>query len=78
VIRTHDTELEISAHRTTICSEMTGFHARLERCNACWGGAEAPQGIRPCRVVCSAGLRWCGGWRRTSLRGFHDQSQIEA
>jgi hypothetical protein len=42
------------------------------------GAAEAPQGITPCRVVCSAGLRWCGGWRRTNLRGFHDQTQIEA
>jgi hypothetical protein len=42
------------------------------------GATEAPQGITPCRVVCSAGLRWCGGWRRTNLRGFHDQTQIEA
>jgi hypothetical protein len=42
------------------------------------GWSEAPQGIAPCRVVCSAGLRWCGGWRRTNLRGFHDETQIEA
>jgi len=34
--------------------------------------------ITPCRVVCSVGLRWCGGWRRTNLRGSHDQTQIEA
>ncbi len=42
------------------------------------GWPEVPQGIAPCRVVCSAGLRWCGGWRRTNLRGFHDETQIEA
>jgi len=42
------------------------------------GWPEAPQGIAPCRVVCSAGLRWCGGWRRTNLRGSYDQTQIEA
>jgi hypothetical protein len=42
------------------------------------GCGQGAQGITPCPVVCSAGLRWCGGWRRTNLRGFHEQTQIEA
>ena len=41
-------------------------------------GPRRPKGIMPCRVVCSAGLRWCGGWRRTNLRGSHDQAQNQA
>jgi len=32
-----------------------------------------PIGSRPAGWFCSAGLRWCGGWRRTNLRGSHDQ-----
>ena len=42
------------------------------------GWPRRPLGIAPCRVVRSVGLRWCGGWRRTNLRGFNDQTQIEA
>jgi hypothetical protein len=41
------------------------------------GRSRGASRITPCRVVCSAGLGWCGGWRRASVRGSHDQVQIE-
>jgi hypothetical protein len=31
------------------------------------GAAKARFGDLPCRVLAWAGLRWCGGWRRTNL-----------
>jgi hypothetical protein len=52
------------------CSEMTGFHARSERCCAdFWGAKVRFWGERPARLFGLAGLRWCGGWRRAHLRG---------
>jgi len=36
--------------------------------------AKARFRVLPCRVIARAGLRWCGGWRRVNLRGFHDQA----
>src|SRR5258705_12577899 len=40
--------------------------------------AKARFRVLPCRVIARAGLRWCGGWRRMNLRGFHDQAQNQA
>jgi len=39
---------------------------------------QSASGSGPAWCFTRAGLRWCGGWRRSNLRGSHDQVQIEA
>ena len=77
-IRTYGTEVAISARSGDYLLRNDWLLPLIGALLCRLGAAEAPQGIAPCRVVCSAGLRWCGGWRRANLRGFHDQTQIEA
>jgi hypothetical protein len=77
-IRTHGTEGRILGPSSDYLRRNDWLSCLIGALLRLLGRAEAPQGITPCRVVCSAGLRWCGGWRRTNLRGSHDQTQIEA
>src|ERR1700722_5419533 len=59
------------------CAKWTGILLQTEHCCEDWKllmralGSALP-------AICRAGLRWCGGWRRINLRGFHDQAQIQA
>jgi hypothetical protein len=43
------------------CSEWTGNALQTEHCCTDWTPAEAGFWDLPCRAICRAGLKWCGG-----------------